>query len=83
MFERTENPEGELKGLVASEQLLQVDERMGELEEWAGKQLQQARGGIAKLDADAGRLYIPPTLSNHLMDILSFIPLDRIVHNAR
>ena len=41
--------EGDLKGLVTGEQLQQVEEQMGELEEWAGKQLQQVN---ARLDAE-------------------------------
>ena len=57
-MERMENLEGVpelklVKALVTGEQLRQVEGRMGELEEWAGEQLQQAKGGIAKRDADA------------------------------
>ena len=44
--------EGDLKGLVTGVQLQHVEERMGELEEWAGKQLQQVKGGLeAEIDA--------------------------------
>ena len=51
--------EGDLRGLVPGEQLQQVEERMGELEEWAGNQLQQVKDGIARLNVDdiVERLY--------------------------
>ena len=46
--------EGDLKGLVTGEQLQQVEERMGELEEWAGKQLQEGERWYCKTRCGRG-----------------------------
>ena len=52
LWERIEVLEGSWRGLVTGEQLKQVEARMAELQEWAGKTLQQVEGGVeAEIDA--------------------------------